>query len=192
MSDQSPSPKDRPAGPPADEAILELKPIASAAAEDDEIVELPPVRQSPQPLTKERTKAVPAKKGGGNRVGGLIARIVIYGAVVALAVVVGLDVRARRAAQGTANAWDAALANRNSDEKDLDPSELKSLASGSPTVRAVAEDELPKYRPYSAEEYVWWGPYREHVVRVVVQRVVKNGKEHRSVVRFDVPGDDEE
>ncbi|MEX0716583.1 MAG: hypothetical protein WD066_08350 [Planctomycetaceae bacterium] len=125
---------------------------------------LPPA--APNESRKSGSSTNPKKKSGRSP-GGLITRVVVWGAVIALAVVVLFDVRARRAAQATADAWSTLLDERDAKEEILLPTELKDLAVGNPSVRPIPEDSQVRYFGYDVEDYVWSSPFREHVVRIV-------------------------
>lgn len=151
---------------------------------------------SSRPLNSpERSKA---KAGGKKNGSGLVARLLIWGVVLVLAALVLLDVRARSAAQQTADKWSELLAHPGENESGIDVElrrqDLAKHATGSPVARPAPADEAARYgNDELVEDYVWWSPLRaswsplrEHAVRVVSSR-----QSHDAVLSIETLGQED-
>jgi len=95
----------------------------------------------------------------------LITRIVVFGALGVLLVLAGLDYRAKKSAQATADAFRKAIDENT--EGEILKSQLKPLIQGSPTVSAADPSATgSKVVGVTGEAYTWKGILRNYTVYV--------------------------
>ena len=102
---------------------------------------------------------VSAKKSRGS-----LVRVVVWGTLAVVVLLGASDMRLKRAAEGTRDAWLKAKADENSRNKDLRQSQLAAHVQGSPTVSTAP---TKKHRlAVSVTTYVWDGFFRDYQIDV--------------------------
>jgi hypothetical protein len=95
----------------------------------------------------------------------LVTRIVVFGVLALLLVFAGLDYRAKKSAQATADAFRKAI--QDGGDEYVRKSLLKTLIQGSPVVSSVDPKSTTDMQlSVAVEAYVWKGILRNYAVRV--------------------------
>lgn len=111
--------------------------------------------------SEKKSKKTPAK----NKTMDWIIRGTVFGVLGVLLIVALLDFTAKQSAQGTADAWRAALKAKD-EHADLFKSEFDKVpVKGSPTV-TTTQSATRSITANSVSTYVWRGTFRTYTVKV--------------------------
>lgn len=97
-------------------------------------------------------------------------RIVLYGALLIMLVLAGMDFLTKQAAQKTGRVWADMLQDRDSRNEDLSISALEANMSGEPR---VSRDVVG--RGAHTRSYIWSGIFREYEIRVALDKEINPG-----------------
>jgi len=97
--------------------------------------------------------------------GRTVARVVIYGALLVLLVLAGLDFRQKRAAESSFKSWDDKFHEILETGKDMRQSDVVSLTQGNPNTISGRPGKEHRFSR-SMTKYTWKGVFREYSVTV--------------------------